>query len=201
MDKIVTLEEAKDIIADGYDYIWDNAKAYGRNAKIYNHWTAGGYSTLFPDYHFCITGDGKIHQTADIFSPVSSTYMRNSGSLAISLCAAYNATCTLEGDYDLGPCPPTESQIECLSMLNAVAATVLGIEPTIDGIMTHGEAADNEDDIAPHEPYAVWSDPQPSDGITRWDLAVLQSGDEWRSGGDTIRGNTIWYQNHLDILK
>jgi len=62
--------------------------------------------------------------------------------------------------------------------------------------MTHGEAADNEDGLYCHEPYAVWSDPQPSDGITRWDLAVLKDGDEWRSGGDTIRGNAIWIQQN-----
>ena len=40
-------------------------------------------------------------------------------------------------------------------------------------VLTHGEAANNEDGIYCHEPYACWSDPQPSDGITRWDLEFL----------------------------
>ena len=195
MYQVVSLEEAKSLISDAYDYLWDNARAYGRDVKIYLHWTAGGYDATFDDYHFCILGDGTIVYTGDLFSPVSSTYRRNSGSLSISLCAAYDAVCYEDGTYDLGPCPPTEAQIKSMSMLIAEAANALDLTIDKNRVMTHGEAANNEDDIAPHEPYAVWSDPQPADGITRWDLAVLQDGDAWRSGGDTLRGNAIFYSN------
>lgn len=196
MYQSVSLEEAKADILDAYDYIWDNARAYNRDVKIYLHWTAGTYDTTFEDYHYCILGDGTIVQTADLFSPVSSTYRRNSGSLSIALCCAYNAVCYADGNYDLGDYPPTEAQIEAMSQLIAVAADALDLTIDLDRVMTHGEAANNEDDISPHEPYAVWSDPQPSDGITRWDLAVLQDGDAFRSGGDTLRGNALWYDHH-----
>ena len=198
MDRIVSIEEAKQIISDAYSYIWGNAKDYDRDAKIYLHWTADNYTNTYDDYNFCIDGEGNIHYTGDVNEPVSATYKRNSGSIAIALCCAYNAMCWPDGSYDLGPYPPTDAQIYAISALTEAAADALDLTIDLDRIMTHGEAADNEDGLYLHEPYAVWSDPQPSDGITRWDLAILKDGDEWRSGGDTIRGNAIYIREHKD---
>lgn len=201
MDQIVDLDEAKQAAKDAYDYIWENAKAYGRDAKVYLHWTAGYYDTVFDDYNFCITKDGTIHYTCPLTEPVSSTYMRNSGSVSIALCAAVGATCEVDDNgnwsWDLGECPPTEEQIYAMSALVDVICDALDLTIDNDRVMTHGEAADNEDGLNPgYEPYAVWSDPQPSDGETRWDLAVLSNDDEWRSGGDTIRGNAVYIREH-----
>lgn len=221
MDQIVTLEEAKQIVKDNYYTIWDNAKDYNRDVKVYLHWTAGNYNTVFDHYHFCITGDGTIHYTCAFDEPVSSTYMRNSGSVSITLCCCGgdDVKCWDNGDgtwgADLGEYPPTYDQIYAMAALVEAVADALDLTIDKDRIMTHGEAADNEDGLPVCEPYAVWSDPQPSDGITRWDLAVLESTPEkeneetideykdrlkswWRSGGDTIRGNALYIRNHKD---
>ena len=97
MDRIVSIEEAKQIISDAYSYIWENAKAYDRDAKVYLHWTADNYTNVYDDYNFCIDGEGNIHYTGDVNEPVAATYKRNSGSIAIALCCAYNAMCWPDG--------------------------------------------------------------------------------------------------------
>ena len=198
MDRIVDLDEVKELAQDAYYDLWNAARAVGRELKIYLHWTAGGYYTTYSHYHFNITGDGKIHQTAPLNQIVSGTWRRNTGSISITLCAARNAYCTASGRVDLGDCPPTDDQIEAMAQLTATLCEALDIADEngnifIKNVMTHGEAANNEDGEWIHEPYAVWSYPQPSDGDTRWDLAVLHEDDEWRSGGQTLRGKTIWY--------
>ena len=189
----VTLDEVYQLASDARQAIWNIAGQYGREPKIYLHWSAGRYDTCFDDYHINITGDGSIYVATDDLSEVlNHTWRRNSGAIGISLCCAYGATTN-----DLGSYAPTADQIEVMAQVIWKVADALWLTIDTDHVMTHGEAADNEDGLNPgYEPYAVWSDPQPSDGQTRWDLAVLSNDDEWRSGGDTIRGNAIYIREH-----
>lgn len=194
-----SIEELDQLLSEQYNDIWDAARSVGRDVKVYLHWTAGKYDQLFDDYHINIDGYGNIYLSTDDLSEVlPATYHRNTGSIAVTLCCSYGATCY--GDHvDFGDYPPTEAQINAMSLVVAHIAKRLDLTIDKQRIMTHGEAANNEDGLYLHEPYAVWSDPQPSDGDTRWDLAVLHEDDEWRSGGDTLRGNALWYQANYDI--
>lgn len=179
----MTLDEIKADVAGAKDFLWEKAGAYGRDPKVYLHWTAGGYNQPFDDYHYCITGDGTILATAPLTSTVSATYMRNSGSVSIAMCCAFNAS-----PDDLEN-PPTAAQIETMAQMVAVITDALGIFTDIEHVMTHAEAADNMDGYEASDPYG------PANGCERWDLAILAAGDEWMSGGDTLRGKAIFYEN------
>lgn len=179
----MTLAEIKKATLDAKDSIWAAASAYGRDPKIYMHWTAGTYNTTFRDYHINITGDGEVIQTRDLTDVVSATYRRNSGSISLTLCCAYNAVPDNLGDY-----PPTDIQIEALAQIVAVIADALGVPVDIQHVLTHSEAADNLDGYEASAPYG------PDNGCERWDLALLHKGDTWKSGGDILRGKAIYYQ-------
>ena len=195
--ELVKIEEIAELARMQYYDIWNDAESVGRDPKIYCHWTAGGWYQLFGDYHINIDGDGSVYlSTRNLATVLPATYCRNTGSIAITLCSAVGAQCWADGTVDLGTNPPTDKQINAMSMTIAHLAKALNLTIDIAHVMTHGEAANNEDGLYLHEPYAVWSDPQPSDGITRWDLAVLKEGDQFRSGGDQLRGNAIWYQHN-----
>lgn len=185
----MNLETIRTAALEAKDNIWAAARSMGRDPKIYLHWTAGAYHTTYRDYHVCISGDGEVIQTREITDIVSATWHRNTGSISLALCCAYDAT-----PDDLGSYPPTDIQIEAMAQIIAVIANALNIPIDIRHVLTHGEAADNEDGEAITEAYAVWSDPQPADGDTRWDLAILHPGDAWRSGGDILRGKALYYQ-------
>lgn len=181
----VTLKELKQIALDSKYSIWADAQGCGRDVKLYLHWSAGRYDTCFDDYHVNITGDGKIFvSTSDFSETKSHTYRRNTGSIGISLCACYNGTSNDLGDY-----APTDVQIEMMARVINVLADALDLTIDIYRVMTHAEAADNYDGLYPHDPYG------PSNGCERWDLAILHNGDEWMSGGDTLRGKANWYRN------
>ena len=157
---------------------------YPYPVKVYWHWTAGQRDMTFNDYHFCIDGSGDIIQTLPLNFIPTATYRRNTGSIAIALCAAYGAEAFKGDPYycKLGDEPPTEEQIESLAMLSAAIADVFDIPVDVDHFMTHAEAADLDG-------YG------PATTCERWDLAVLSEDDEWMSGGDTLRGKAIFYQN------
>jgi len=85
-------------------------------------------------------------------------------------------------------------------MAQAVCAICDGLWLTIDKahVMTHGEAADNEDGIEPHEAYG------PKTTCERWDLEYLGTDESpafspWATdgsrGGDVLRGKANWYRN------
>lgn len=194
----VSLEELQQMASDARESIWAQAQAYGREPKVYLHWSAGHYDQTFSDYHVNITGDGTIYVSTDDLSEVlAHTYHRNSGAVGIALCCAVGATTD-----DLGSEPPTEAQIE--SMAKAIVAVCEGLWLTIDKdhVMTHGEAADNEDglDIAyPGGPYG------PQNTCERWDLQYLGTDesreyttdyDDPETGGNVLRGKALWYKNN-----
>ena len=189
----VTLEDLKGMVENAREAIWEQAKSQGRNPKVYLHWSAGRYDSVFDDYHINITGAGKIFVTTNDLSEIKShTWRRNTGSIGISLCCAYNATTN-----DLGEYAPTDIQIETIAKVIDVVATGLWLTINKEHVLTHGEAADNEDGIWCHEPYG------PKNGCERWDLEFLETSespkydpwDEEHRGGSILRGKAIWYHN------
>ena len=136
--------------------------------------------------------------TDDLSEVLAHTWKRNSGSVGITLDCAYGATTNNLGEY-----PPTTKQIEVMAQVIAVIAE--GLWLTIDKarILTHGEAANNEDGLYLHYPYATWSKPLPDDGDVRWDLEFLGTPESPRynpfatdgtRGGDVLRGKANWYK-------
>ena len=189
----VTLEDLKGMVENAREAIWEQAKSQGRNPKVYLHWSAGRYNSVFDDYHINITGAGKIFVTTNDLSEIKShTWRRNTGSIGISLCCAYNAT-----SNDLGEYAPTAIQIETIAKVIDIVATGLWLTINKEHVLTHGEAADNEDGIWCHEPYG------PKNGCERWDLEFLETSespkydpwDEEHRGGSILRGKAIWYHN------
>ena len=189
----VTLEELKGMVENAREAIWEQAKSQGRNPKVYLHWSAGRYDSVFDDYHINITGAGKIFVTANDLSEIKShTWRRNTGSIGISLCCAYDATTN-----DLGEYAPTNIQIETIAKVIDVVATGLWLTINKEHVLTHGEAADNEDGIWCHDPYG------PQNGRERWDMEFLETSespkydpwDEEHRGGSILRGKAIWYHN------
>ncbi len=194
----MTLEEIREYLSRYAEQIQSEASAYGRDPKIYMHWTAGSYDTDYPDYHFCINGNGSITLTHAFDSSVAATWRRNSGSVAVALDCGY-----LADTSSLGPYPPTSEQIEALAQFVAVVANVLCIPIDKNHVLTHGEAANNEDGLRPHPCYAWWNDEE-GDGDTRGDLEYLGTYEspsynplatDGSRGGDVIRGKANWYQN------
>ena len=122
------------------------------------------------------------------------TYHRNSGAVGITLACCVGAT-----SENLGSEPPTSAQIE--AMAQVVVAVADGLWLTIDKnhVLTHGEAADNEDGIYPHDPYG------PKSTCERWDLEYLGTSEspsfnpyatDGSCGGDVLRGKANWYREH-----
>ena len=192
----VTIDELRQMASDCRESIWARAKSMGREPKIYLHWTAGRYSQFWDDYHVQIDEDGKLYMPPDVTlddDSLPATYHRNTGSVAVTLLCCVGAT-----SEDLGEMPPTKAQIE--SMAKAIVAIADGLWLTIDKnhVLTHGECADNEDGIYPHEEYG------PKSTCERWDLEYLQTDESpkfnpWAEdgsrGGDVLRGKANWYRN------
>lgn len=193
----VTLDELYELASRAREDIWDAAKAYGRDPKIYLHWSAGHYGTKFNDYHVNIDADGNLFVSTDDFSDVlSGTWKRNSGSVGISLDCAYGAT-----SEDLGDEPLTSAQIEAMAQAAWKIADALWLTIDKNHVMTHGEAADNEDGLDTHEPYG------PRTTCERWDLEYLGTDESpsfnpWATdgsrGGDVLRGKANWYSQNAN---
>ena len=165
-----------------------------RETKIYLHWTAGHYGQFFADYHVQIDADGALYVIGDgaLDALLAATYRRNSGSVSVAVLGACGAT-----TEHLGAEPPTAAQIEAMAM--AVTALADGLWLTIDKarILTHGEAADNEDGVHAHAPYG------PRTTCERWDLEYLGThespafhpwAEDGARGGDVLRGKAQWYR-------
>ena len=191
----VTLDELYNLADMARDEIWDIAKAYGRDPKIYLHWTAGHYFQKFPEYHINITADGKLYVATDNLAEVlSHTFKRNSGSVGMTLCCAADATTN-----DLGSEPPTADQIEAMAQVIWKVADALWLTIDKEHVMTHGEAGDNEDGLYTHDAYG------PRSTCERWDLEYLGTDESpsynpWATdgtrGGDVLRGKANWYREN-----
>ena len=173
--------------------LYDIARANNKPVQIVLHWTAGKYYSYFDSYHINIDGDGDSHITQRDFAKViPHSYMKNSASIGITLCCAYNAT-----TYNLGDYPPTEEQIEAMAKIIAVLSEALGIDIDIDHCVTHGEHADNVDSykvyFADYTGYPL-NQYGPQSNCERWDLQRIRMTDEWTTdyddpmtGGNQIR--------------
>ena len=192
----VTCAELRELAAAYRPALCYAAARCGRETRLYLHWTAGHYGQFFADYHVQVDADGGIYVIGDgvLDDVLAATYLRNSGSVSIALLGCVGATTD-----DLGGEPPTAAQIEGLAM--AAAALADGLWLTIDKerVLTHGEAADNEDGVRAHAPYG------PRTTCERWDLEYLGTAespafDPWAEdgtrGGDVIRGKAQWYRQH-----
>ena len=172
----------------------EKAKAGVNNEIIQSlHWTGGRYRQVANNYHICILGDGRMVYTLPFYETPTATYLRNSGTIAISLCCCYNANSNDLGDY-----PPTLQQIESISQLVSKISDVLKIPITPFSVMTHGEMADREDGIGNYTEYG------PKNTCERWDLEFLDTEespnfnpwDTLHRGGTIIRGKAIYYHYH-----
>lgn len=191
MMRDIDFEELASMAVDAKNALY--AKA-GGTPTIYLHWSAGHYNQTFDDYHINIKGNGDIvASTDDLSETLAHTYHRNTGAIGISLSCGYGAN-----TENLGDEPPTEAQIENMAYAVAVLCYVLDIPIDKMHVMTHGEAADNEDGRCPHEPYG------PRTTCERWDLEYLGTeespsfnpwADDGSRGGDVIRGKANWYMN------
>ena len=193
----VTLNELSAMASDAREAIWEAAQEYGREPKIYLHWTAGHYHQKFDDYHVNIDKDGRIFVSTDDLSEVlAHTWRRNSGSVGITLDCCAGAT-----SDDLGNEPPTLKQIESMAQCIQVVADALWLTIDMNHVMTHGEAADNVDGLNTHEDYG------PQSTVERWDLQFLGTDespeyttdyDDPSTGGNVLRGKALWYKNQKD---
>ena len=196
----VTLEEIKTLAEDARESIWEKAQAYGRDPKIYLHWTAGHYDQHYDDYHISIGKDGDIRLMVDrLDEVVNHTWRRNSGAIGVALACAAGS-----GSESLGDEPPTAAQIEAMAQVGCVLADALWLTIDKAHVMTHGEAANNEDgETGYHNPYAWWNDSY-GDGDTRGDLEYLGTKEspsynpeatDGSRGGDVLRGKMNYYRN------
>ena len=192
----MTLKEIYDDACAYRESIWNKAARYGHEPKVYLHWTGGHYHQTSDHYHICITGNGQVYLMNYLDDVTKGTFMRNSGAVNIAICG-----CCEAGSQSLGTEPPTVAQLEALSQV--IVAVCEGLWLTIDKnhVMTHGEAANNEDGYYPHKAYAWWND-EYGDGDTRGDLEYLgwkesQSYNPYATdgsrGGDVLRGTANWY--------
>lgn len=192
----VTPAELEELAGEYRAALAEAAAEYGRETKVYLHWSAGHYGQFWSDYHVQIDKDGEIYVIADgaLDDVLAATWRRNSGSVSVCILGCLDADTNR-----LGAEPPTDAQIE--SMAQAIAALSNGLWLTIDKqrVLTHGEAADNEDGIEPHDPYG------PRTTCERWDLEYLGTLESpkfhpWSTdggrGGDVLRGKANWYRQY-----
>ena len=194
----MTLHEIGSLAAEAKDSLWKQAKTEGLEPKLYMHWTAGSYNRAYPSYHINILKNGSIVSLGDLARPGRHTWKRNTGSIGLSLTCGKGA-----GRQSLGDQPPTEAQIESLARVVAVLTEKLDIPIDKNHVMTHSEAANNEDGYTKaHKPYPWWNDSY-GDHDTRGDLEYLGTPESPRynpyatdgtRGGDVIRKKALAYR-------
>lgn len=190
------LKQVYKMAADSKDKLAELAKSVNsQDIKIYLHWTAEDYETCYSDYHINIRKDGTIYVTnTDLSLKLSATYHRNSGSVSVTLCCAKDANTN-----NLGECPPTEDQINAMAQVTAALSSGLEVPIDKNHVLTHGEAADNEDGWNASEPYG----PKTSQ-VERWDLDFLGTKEspkfapnatDGSRGGDILRKKAKEFQD------
>ena len=194
----VTLKDLFDEAKEVYDSIWEQARGEGIDPKIYQHWTAGRYGQFWSPYHIQIDKDGSIYRNdlLDLDDVSEGTWLRNTGSISVTALCGFDTTTNFSGTN-----PLTADQLESLATVTNVLADALDLTIDIKHVLTHGEAADNEDGWEAHEEYG------PKTDCERWDLEVLwldksqvfDPWDEGNRGGDVIRGKANWYRQTYGV--
>ena len=127
---------------------WRPVFPAGELRAIWLHWTGGDYASVFPAYHFCLSGpdDVVVHQTHDLRANMrdvrersdlpyaAHTAGRNGWSIGLAICAMRDAV-----PHDFGPAPLTEPQLGALCTVAARLAAAYAIP--LAAIRTHAEAA------------------------------------------------------------
>ncbi|MDQ2909181.1 MAG: hypothetical protein M3R44_07520 [Candidatus Eremiobacteraeota bacterium] len=144
----------------------------GRIARLYVHWSAHDYQSVFPAYHFCVATDSQgrlvvvnTHDVRENMRDVAAqppqpyaahTRGRNTFALGVSIMAMENAT-----PADFGRFPLTEPLLDGLCRVTAQLASTYDVPIDAEHIMSHAEAAlhDGYFGTAPDE---------------RWDIARLR---------------------------
>nr|DAJ14196.1 MAG TPA: N-acetylmuramoyl-L-alanine amidase [Myoviridae sp. ctNPX13] len=193
----VSLSDIKAMAQRVYWSLWSQAREYGRDVKIYLHWTAGHYGQFWDDYHIQIDKDGSMYVPTgvELDDILYGTWRRNTGSIAVTMLGCANMTPEAVDPYE----PPTKAQIETMAQVITVLANALDLTIDKARVMTHGEAADNEDGVWCHEPYGP-----KSGALERWDLEYLGTPESpvydpygrqgYQRGGDVLRGKANWYR-------
>lgn len=204
----ITLKELKQMCYDTKDTIYSRAGRFGTDPKVYLHWTAGHYDQTFGDYHINITKEGKLFVSVDDLSTkLNHTYFRNTGGIGVTLTCCAFATSEDIGDPNkleqygedylnenkIPHEPPTNEQIEMMAKVITVICNALELPIDLEHVMAHGEAGDNLDGFDPGYPDGTYG---PDSTCERWDLAILKNGDEWKSGGNILRGKANWYNDN-----
>ena len=160
--------------------------AKGSIDRLYIHWTAGHYDSVFGDYHINITGAGETYlSTDDLTAVLAHTWHRNTGAIGIALCCCVDATINCDGTFSFGSEPPTDLQIEKTAQVIAVLADVLGLPIDAEHVLTHAEVGD----LDGYGPAEIGTK-----DFEKWDLWQLIDYDgEWRGGGEVLRGKANWY--------
>ena len=159
--------------------------------QLYLHWTAGRYGQVYDDYHLNIDADGTVYRTSSLSQYKRHPSRRHSCSIAVAPCCGLGAQANRGYDADLGQFAPTAVQTDKMAQTVALLVTALGLQLTIDTVMTHCEAAL----LDGYGPYS-------GDAETRWDLWYMRDspGDgQMKPGGDILRGKARWYLEHSKI--
>lgn len=162
----------------------------GRLERIYLHWSAGDYETVYTSYHYCIafaSGVPLVVETHDLRANMrdvrigdaayaAHTAGRNSYAVGLAVMAMRDAT---PGDF--GAFPLVADAVDALCAVTQAIAYAYDIPVDADHVMTHAEAAIIDGYFGAN-----------GDG-ERWDIARLQAsplaltqGDA-RAAGDDLR--------------
>ena len=68
-------------------------------ARIFLHWTGGHYGVNEDAYHLCVDKDGQVYANCSEFTEKKAhTWLRNSGSMAVSLLCGCDGNCWPPGN-------------------------------------------------------------------------------------------------------
>jgi hypothetical protein len=129
---------------------WRPQFAAGRLERIYLHWSAGDYETVYPSYHYCVAFSGGIplvvetndlranmHDVRRSTAPYAAhTAGRNSYAAGIAVMAMRDAQPNDFGEFPLMPVT-----VDALCAVVATIADAYGIPLDAAHVMTHAEAA------------------------------------------------------------
>lgn len=131
---------------------WNPDLPQGRIERIYTHWSAHDYASVFPAYHFCVAtdehGDIVVVNTHDVRENMRNVYDapddpyaahtrgRNSFALGISIMGMHHAA-----PDDFGTYPLTDALVDALCTVGARLARIYGVPIDAEHIMSHAEAA------------------------------------------------------------
>lgn len=191
----VSLEHIHYLAESESDLIWHRAHSCRRDVKIYCHWTGGRYCQYWSGYHILIDYNAEQYMPNQISlaNLTTATPGRATGGINIAVMCAVNAKCD---QNKLGSYPPTIPQLEALYQVVTVLADTLNLELDNQHVMTHGEAADNEDGWKATENYGPHSTEECQDleFLGTPESPVYRPYSPIYRGGNIIRLKAQWYR-------